>query len=97
MQESTAMNFKKMNPEQDDKKSGGSEMDLQYLDRASLLELIVDQRKRIEELEIKLKKAENRLKRRYLRLDIEKISHREELSAVLRAVLEEVEDTLETK
>lgn len=97
--ESAVMMLKNKNkyPDQTGKQAGDGEIDLRYLDRASLLALIVDQRKRIEELEAKLMKAEKRLKRRCIRLDIEKISHREDLSALLRAVLEEVEDTLETK
>ncbi|MBR7045482.1 MAG: hypothetical protein IKI23_07475 [Lachnospiraceae bacterium] len=70
---------------------------LRHLGRESLLELIVEQRKRIEELESQLAEARGLLRKRSLRLDIEKIGRKEDLALALRAVLEEVEDILENE
>lgn len=72
------------------------ETELRRLDRVRLMELIVDQRKRIEELEIRLEEAEKRLEARTIRLDVENISVRKDLSRALGEVLGELEDIVGT-
>ena len=67
------------------------EQELRRLDRISLMELIVDQRKKIEELEAQLEEANRRLDARSVRLDVENIGDKKDLSRTLRTVLREVE------
>jgi small-conductance mechanosensitive channel len=67
------------------------EQELRRLDRISLMELIVDQRKKIEELEAQLEEANRRLDARSVRLDVENIGDKRDLSRTLRTVLREVE------
>lgn len=67
------------------------EQELRRLDRISLMELIVDQRKKIEELETQLEEANRRLDARSVRLDVENIGDKKDLSRTLRTVLREVE------
>lgn len=69
----------------------GIENELRRLDRISLMELIVEQRKRIEELEEQLNEANSRLDARSVRLDVENIGDKRDLSRTLRTVLREVE------
>ena len=73
-----------------------AETKLRRLDRVSLMELIVDQRKKIEELEENLSEAERRLESRTIRLDIENISGKKDLSEALNRALGELEGTFET-
>ena len=73
-----------------------AETKLRRLDRVSLMELIVDQRKKIEELEENLSEAERRLESRTIRLDIENISGKKDLSGALKRALGELEGTFET-
>lgn len=68
---------------------------LKHLDRIRLMELIVEQRKRIEELEEKLEEAERRLKERTIRLDVQNVNKTEDLARTLRSVLEELGGTFE--
>jgi small-conductance mechanosensitive channel len=67
------------------------EQELRRLDRISLMELIVDQRKKIEELEAQLEEANRRLDARSVRLDVENIGDKKDLSRTLRTVIKEVE------
>jgi hypothetical protein len=67
------------------------DQELRRLDRISLMELIVDQRKKIEELEAQLEEANRRLDARSVRLDVENIGDKRDLSRTLRTVLREVE------
>jgi hypothetical protein len=55
------------------------------------MELIVEQRKRIEELEAQLEEANRRLDAISVRLDVENIGDKKDLSRTLRTVLREVE------
>ena len=73
------------------------EQELRRLDRISLMELIVDQRKKIEELEAQLEEANRRLDARSVRLDVENIDDKKDLSRTLRTVLREVEGGFGTK
>lgn len=66
--------------------------DLCRLDRIALMELIVEQRRRIEELEEKLEEAEKLLDRRNIRLDVGGINRKEDLLQALKQVLEGLED-----
>jgi hypothetical protein len=61
------------------------------------MELIVEQRKKIEELEEKLAEANSRLDARTIRLDIDNVGERKELSRMLRLVLRELEGTFGTE
>ena len=72
------------------------EQELRHLDRIRLMELIVDQRKKIEELEEKLAEANSRLEARTVRLDIENVGEKKDLSRMLRSVLRELEGTFGT-
>ena len=72
------------------------ETELRRLDRISLMELIVEQRKKIEELEEKLAEANSRLDARTIRLDIDHVEDKRELSRMLRLVLRELEGTFGT-
>jgi hypothetical protein len=72
------------------------DQELRRLDRISLMELIVDQRKKIEELEAQLEEANSRLEARTVRLDIENVGEKEDLSRMLRSVLRELEGTFGT-
>jgi hypothetical protein len=72
------------------------ENELRRLDRIRLMELIVDQRKKIEELEAKLAEANSRLDARTIRLDIDHVEDKKELSRMLRLVLRELEGTFGT-
>ena len=72
------------------------ETELRRLDRIRLMELIVDQRKKIEELEEKLAEANSRLDARTIRLDIENVGEKKDLSRMLRLVLRELEGTFGT-
>jgi heme oxygenase len=72
------------------------DQELRHLDRIRLMELIVDQRKKIEELEEKLAEANSRLEARTVRLDIENVGEKEDLSRMLRSVLRELEGTFGT-
>ncbi len=72
------------------------ENELRRLDRIRLMELIVDQRKKIEELEEKLAEANSRLDARTIRLDIDHVEDKKELSRMLRLVLRELEGTFGT-
>jgi hypothetical protein len=72
------------------------DQELRHLDRIRLMELIVDQRKKIEELEEKLAEANSRLDARTVRLDIENVGEKEDLSRMLRSVLRELEGTFGT-
>ena len=67
------------------------ENELRRLDRISLMELIVEQRKKIEELEAQLEEANRRLDARSVRLDVENIGDKKDLSRTLRTVIKEVE------
>lgn len=67
------------------------DQELRHLDRIRLMELIVDQRKKIEELEAQLEEANRRLDARSVRLDVENIGDKRDLSRTLRTVLREVE------
>lgn len=78
-------------------KKTAAEIDLRQVSRASLIELIIEQRKKIEELEEELEKAEECIQKRAFRLDIEKIGHREDLTLALSTVLKELEDSFETE
>lgn len=71
--------------------------DLRHLDRIQLMELIVEQRKRIEELEAELEEANRRLDARSIRIDVENVREKEDLSQALRTVLKEVEGTFGTE
>lgn len=73
------------------------ENELRRLDRIRLMELIVDQRKKIEELEEKLAEANSRLDARTIRLDIDNVGEKKDLSRMLRLVLRELEDTFGTE
>lgn len=72
------------------------DQELRRLDRISLMELIVDQRKKIEELEAQLEEANSRLEARTVRLDIENVGEKKDLSRMLRSVLRELEGTFGT-
>jgi small-conductance mechanosensitive channel len=72
------------------------ETELKRLDRIRLMELIVDQRKKIEELEEKLTEVNSRLDARTIRLDIDHVEDKRELSRMLRLVLRELEGTFGT-
>jgi small-conductance mechanosensitive channel len=76
--------------------TGSEENELRRLDRIRLMELIVDQRKKIEELEEKLAEANSRLDARTIRLDIDHVEDKKELSRMLRLVLRELEGTFGT-
>ena len=58
------------------------------------MELIVEQRKRIEELENRLEKTERRLEERTIRFDVENVSKKEDLVRAIRSVLGELEGSL---
>lgn len=77
-----------------DNQEGIRERDLSRLDRIRLIELIVEQSRKIESLESELENANKRLDARCIRLDIEKIGTSEDLSRALRAALKEVEGTV---
>ena len=72
------------------------ENELRHLDRIRLMELIVDQKKKIEELEKRLEEANSRLESRPIRLDIENVGEKKDLSRALRTALREVEGTFGT-
>jgi small-conductance mechanosensitive channel len=78
------------------KRPESPEAELRRLDRVRLMELIVDQRKRIEELEDKLDEAERRLEARTIRLDIEHIDKKEDLTWAVGQILGELEDIVGT-
>ena len=66
-----------------------TDKELRKLNRISLLEIIVEQRQRIEELEKKLTEAAEQLDARYIRFDIQNVESREEASKALADVLGE--------
>lgn len=76
------------------RRSETPEADLKHLDRIRLMELIVEQRKRIEELENRLEKTERRLEERTIRFDVENVSGKEDLVRAIRSVLGELEGSL---
>ena len=78
------------------RKPAAGDNELRHLDRIRLMELIVDQRKKIEELEEKLEKANSRLESRTIRLDIKNVGEKKDLSRALRTALRELEGTFGT-